>query len=658
VSAKAILSARPTSRTWLVLEAILLVIIMGLALAPRIHDLEGHRSSFPDLYDEGIEAQELLLMAKGFGPREINDPHGTLKLVVLYPLYALFGGTLGAGRLAVALFSLVGLLGIWWTARQAAGAFGGLVAAALLSMSAVYLEASRLLLADVPSLAPCIWAIGCGLRWQRGGSPVWLYAAVVLATIGVLIKLAALPVMASLALLLLLRRRLELGHVAVAVALALGISTVSVLAMGPAEVYQEVVVFSARGRQTGRWDLEHNFKKALAEPFRAQPGLFILAAGGALLLIGANWRSGLALAAWPLATAAVLLSHHPLHPKHLVYLYPPLALVAGAGLGRAAWLAWKNSATGRPSRLATVGLAAALAAVPLGPLPAAVDSSSRIETEDADLNVFDQDAAQSLGLLSGPRDFVLTDHPYIAVLAERMTPPKLDGVSVAMIRRGLLTDRDVINMAEQYDTRVVLAWSDRLRRLPGIPPWLESNYTLVQSFGNRNVKTPRGAKDRSIYLRRDVDPMEARRLLGGTLSVHESADFEDKLRILGAGVSTNRVAPREQFTLTVGWLSLAPMSTDYHSIIQLVAPDGAIYHQQEHDLEGSQRGTSGWPPGRWLFRSYAVQPEANSPAGDYRLLISLVDPKSGQVLRPVPAPDAAHFRDERGALTVATISIY
>src|SRR5205823_2933314 len=108
-------------------------------------------------------------MANGFRPfRDIYSPQGVLLLDLLYPFYALFGGSLGAIRLGVGLLSMLGLLGAWWVGRQAAGSAGGLVAAFLLGASPAYLEGSRLALAEVPSLVPGLWAIGCGLRWQRG----------------------------------------------------------------------------------------------------------------------------------------------------------------------------------------------------------------------------------------------------------------------------------------------------------------------------------------------------------------------------------------------------------------------------------------------------------------------------------------------------------
>ena len=55
--------------------------------------------------DEGIRGIQLLLMSAGYRPvQEIYSSQGPLLLDMLFPLYRLFGETLGAARLAVGLY--------------------------------------------------------------------------------------------------------------------------------------------------------------------------------------------------------------------------------------------------------------------------------------------------------------------------------------------------------------------------------------------------------------------------------------------------------------------------------------------------------------------------------------------------------------------------
>jgi hypothetical protein len=638
--------------------------ILGLSLVPRLYGLDDPRGSFSAASEEGIRSEQLLLMANGFRPfREIYTNQGPLLLDVLYPFYALFGGSLGAIRLGVGLLSMLGLIGAWWAARQAAGPVGGLAAALLLGASPAYLEGSRLALAQVPSLAPCICAIGCGLRWSasgRDGRSAWLYLAAVLATVGVLIQPMALAVAAPLAVLALAQPTLRLRPAAISLGLALGIAALVVLAIGPADVYRQILQDRLGAGQGASWDLRRSLQLVAADSFHAQPALFILAAGGACLLIVANWRRGLALASWVLAAGGMLLVSSPLDPQDLVYLYAPLTLVAGAGLGRLARMAWKEAPTGRRTRLLTVGLAAILAAVP--PAWSATGRSEQPQgdnqLDDPGLHAFDRDALQSIDLLTGPHEFILTDQPGIAALARRMVPPELVDPSRGRTRGEALTDSMAIDAAERYGTRLVLIWGDQLRRLPGIPAWLAENYVLSQVFGARSVKNQRSAEDHSVYLRRGTDLAAARASLEGALTIRETADFEGKLRLLGATISPDSVDTQGQISLTVGWLALAPMSTDYHLSVELVGPNGEVRHRQEHDLEGSARGTSGWEPGRWLFRTFVLRPDQRSPAGDYRIRISVVDPKGDKSLTPSPAPEAVNFRKgDRGGLILGTVHL-
>src|SRR5205823_254216 len=133
--------------------------------------------------------------------------------------------------------------GAWWSGRLVGGMVGGLLAALLLGAAPTYLEASRQGLTEVPSLVPCIWAVGCALRWRRGGGAGWLYGAVALGTCGVLIKPMALAVAGPVGLLMLLRPGLRWTHLAISAALVVGISAALVLIMGPTDMYQQVVQY-------------------------------------------------------------------------------------------------------------------------------------------------------------------------------------------------------------------------------------------------------------------------------------------------------------------------------------------------------------------------------------------------------------------------------
>ena len=103
---------------------------------------------------------------------------------------------------------------------------------------------------------------------------------------------------------------------------------------------------------------------------------------------------------------------------------------------------------------------------------------------------------------------------------------------------------------------------------------------------------------------------------------------------------------------------LAPMTSDYQVIVRLVDEHGEVQEEQVHDLAGGAGGTSNWQPGRWLFRTFAIEPEQAIEAGPYRVQIRLVDPKSGNTIEPRLSSDAGQLKKEpRDLLTVAMVQI-
>src|SRR5919199_870247 len=122
-------------------DLLLLGPVLLLALGLRLVNL----GAYSGLFDEGIRAEQLFLMSRGFRPfKQIFAAQGPLLLDALYPLYALCGALVGsplvAVRLAPVVYSIVGLIGVCWLGRQLGGRLGGLAATLVLALSPLYLE--------------------------------------------------------------------------------------------------------------------------------------------------------------------------------------------------------------------------------------------------------------------------------------------------------------------------------------------------------------------------------------------------------------------------------------------------------------------------------------------------------------------------------------
>src|SRR5213079_3085643 len=133
----ALRAPRARSGLW---PVVFLAGLLGLALAMRLVNLEAYTGKF----DEGIRLEQLLLMSAGFRPvRDIFAAQGPLSLDIFFGPYLAFGQTLGAARAATAIYSLLGLLAVFWVGRLVAGVAGGGLAATLLVLSPLYLKNSR-----------------------------------------------------------------------------------------------------------------------------------------------------------------------------------------------------------------------------------------------------------------------------------------------------------------------------------------------------------------------------------------------------------------------------------------------------------------------------------------------------------------------------------
>ena len=151
LSVPASFSVRVSSAPTWPAETVILGGILIVAAFMRLVRLSGTSGDL----DEGIRGIQLLLMSAGYRPmQEIYSSQGPLLLDMLYPLYRLFGETLGAARLAIGVYSLFGIVGVYVAARAIGGPVGGTVAALLLTLSPNYLRNSRQALAEVPALAP------------------------------------------------------------------------------------------------------------------------------------------------------------------------------------------------------------------------------------------------------------------------------------------------------------------------------------------------------------------------------------------------------------------------------------------------------------------------------------------------------------------------
>ena len=489
------------------IEGVALLGVLGLALWLRVANLDAYTGSF----DEGIRGQQLLLMAAGYRPfRDIFASQGPLLLDLLFPFYLAFGQTLAAARAGVVACSLVALVGAWWTARLAAGPVAGVAAVAILTVSPSFLEGSRLALAEVPTIAPSLLALGALLAYRGSGDRRLLALSAACCALAVLIKPMALHVGAPVAVLLVLPPaglsierlhwswRRPLADVALYGLVVLALCAVVIALLGPTQVWDNLGAYRGGAGHALGADASANLRLTANVMRGERAGLFVLAAAG--LVIGL-WRRPvvtLALAAWALAVVALFAGYGDLADKHIVYLTPSLVLLAalGAGLGAEAIVALAarlreggvlaSRAVVGAALIGAVGIAAYLVSLP------AVYAADRYLLREAPKvaaerrgRAVDQEIAETIRAATPPDGWVLSDNPGSAFDARRKVIPYLVDTSGTRVDAGSLTSPLVAEYVQRYRPSVIVTWPGRLgkldefvRQLPELGYRLEKLYDL------------------------------------------------------------------------------------------------------------------------------------------------------------------------------------
>jgi hypothetical protein len=465
----------------LAVECLLLVLIGCAAVSMRLGNLDAPM----DNYDEGVYLQSLWMMARGYQPfRDLAATQGPLHLYAQFPFFMLFDQTVAAGRAASVAWSTVGLAGSWLIARQIGGPLAGGAAALLLTLSPTYLRFSRQALADVPALAPAILAVGAALAYRRTGRQSLLVGAALLLALGVLMKPIVAP--AAIAVLLLIWRPDRRGFRDLAVLSAMISLAIAVvlLALGPLVVAEQVFGFRGDARTAFGWNLGRNWSMVVEKLNQEQHGFFALALVGTGLVAFRPWRSGIPVAIWAVGTGVLLLFHSPLHYHHMVILLPPLAILGGLVIGALASVSRRHSSARVLAGIGGAALIVYLSGVPeigrrdgllLENIDAAGAGSHEVDDVDA--------AAERIRRLTAPDDFVLTDYPYLAFLAQRRVPPALLDPSDVRLRAGDMTDEQALAVAASHAPRLVVLWDNKLRQLPRLMAWVESNYQPDRRYG-------------------------------------------------------------------------------------------------------------------------------------------------------------------------------
>jgi hypothetical protein len=510
-----------------------MAVVLVVALVLRLWPIGGYSTD----YDEGVYWQSLRSLAQGhalFTQTFSSQP--PFFLLSLYPFYVLFGQTLVAARLAVVLYSIIGVIALYFAARATAGPWTGVAAAALLAVDPLYLSESYALQAEVPALAfeiACVAFAATAIQQSGRQRRILACLSGVALGLGVMTKLFDVVALVPAVLYLgqpffhaftdddgQLRRptrqavsahlRTALPDVAL---FAGGVVVTCVLVLAPfashwEALYDQAVRFHVVAGQAVNRGLTFNVKLLLGmersaivshHPLGEYPLIVLALVAVVLGIWRRDWRIVPPLL-WAVLSFVLLLRQQPLFDHHRVLLSPPLALL-GALVVPLASLATSNAhslstreqglraVSRRTARLATVCI---LLVVFVSLATSVLDARAGAQSVP-DLQ---RQMALVLRTETLPQDQIVTDDQYIAGLADRTVLPQLVDTSQVRIASGYLTAQQLESIISRADARVILFASGRFDGVPGFREWVRENYIQVADFGG----------GRALYIRQPSGP--------------------------------------------------------------------------------------------------------------------------------------------------------
>jgi hypothetical protein len=400
--------------------------------------------------------------------------------VTTFPLYALFGSTLEAARLAVFFYSLLGLIAIVWLGWELKSTLFGFIAIGVLYLVPIYTVQIMTFHADSLPSAFSTLALASILRFRNTKQWLWVALSAFFVTTAVMIKadFAVLPSLLVVLIATLIEKRRIGDFIRVLVIFAAAV-LVSVLLFtlpfGINNVYDNVIQLRMRAAQGTVAD-----PQTFINFFKEQKELVNLLIAGAVLsviaFIGVKTARFplILLFLWVVTTIVSLLIYHPLLPHHLAFLAVPIVAFF-------AFSVFKLLDIIKVPRVLPAAVSIFVVIILFNRLNVTSAPQPGVATP------LQQKGIQLVQTYSAPGDYIISDDGIVSALSDRRIPPYLTDISFVRIASGGVTRDQVEDNLKMYHPKMVLLWADRLRNIPGFDGLMqEYHYRLIDDLDTQH----------------------------------------------------------------------------------------------------------------------------------------------------------------------------
>lgn len=198
-----------------------------------------------------------------------------------------------------------------------------------------------------------------------------------------------------------------------------------------------------------------------------------------------------------------------------------------------------------------------------------------------------------------------------------------------------------------------------LWKIPALPDtWLETAFVIrPELVRGTTTRITLQIEDGAVYdtfhywaYQGDRDPLPP---APGTIS---EAAFADVVRLRGFDLPGRMFAPGEDLPLTLHWQALDPAPHDQRFVVALIDPQGDVSDNIIAEVGGVPRGGTRpfwtWQPGEAVSDELSLAIPAETPPGEYLLLVSVVDETTGDRLPIIGGDDWGDSRLMLGPLTL------
>lgn len=584
-------------------------------------------NSFVWGYDEGIHVLLAQLLADGYAPYS--------ELFVSYPpvfVWALewpwrIWRTVAALQLTMSGLALLGVAAAGVIAFRLGGTLAGVLAALILSVSAAYLDGSRAVMTEVPSIGVAVLSVGLAALYDWRGGRGWLLASGLAMSASLMLKILS-PFVLVLIPLMILARQIETVYLpqrrwkptlrstvidGTVWGIALLAPILITLIIYDAEaMYRQNIAFRIASRLEYAEDSGENIQM-LAAFSRYNLPLLLAALWGIGLITTRQLRNGWFVVVWLLLSITFAMMQVPLRDKHLPLLLPPLSVLAALAL--AVGLRYLSSLQERANAKTVLSSAMAVLLL-LGWLWQIGHEFSAYRTYAAEpLNEENRMLADFIQKFTAPDDCLVTDNPTLAFFTGRPVPPNLSEISSARLRSGYLTYDELVEATESYRCQIVAPVDKRLKRTrPDFVEWSKQNFISLWLYDGSTeilLAQPLAQPQPAVPLHATLG--EQVELLG-----YDTIDADDGLYV------------------SLYWRALRRLSKDYAIFVHLRDADNRTIANADHQPYGGHAPTSRWPGGAVIKETIRLDLPPDLPDGAYRIMVGMYAPDTLERL-PVQA---------------------